>query len=50
MPSWPPSRPRPLSFIPPNGAAADVGLMSLTPTMANRSASLTRMAREMSLV
>ena len=42
MPSWPPSRPRPDSFTPPNGAAAAVGLMSLTPTMPKRSASIAR--------
>jgi len=32
-PSIAPSRPRPLSFIPPKGTAADVGLMSLMPTI-----------------
>ena len=35
MPSWPPSRPRPLSLEPPKGRAAAVGLMSLMPTMPN---------------
>ena len=33
IPSVAPSRPNPLSFIPPKGAAADVGLISLIPTM-----------------
>jgi hypothetical protein len=32
---WPPSRPKPLSFMPPKGAAAAVGLISLMPTIPN---------------
>jgi hypothetical protein len=50
IPSWPPSRPRPLSCMPPKGAAAAVGLMSLMPTMPKRSASKRRMARPTSRV
>ena len=44
MPWIPPSRPRPLNLMPPNGAAAAVGLMSLMPTMPNCRASLIRVA------
>ena len=46
---WP-SRPRPESFMPPKGAAADVGLTSLIPMMPNRSPSIARIAVERSLV
>ena len=44
IPSRAPSRPSPLSFIPPNGAAALVGLMSLIPIMPNCSCSKVRSA------
>ena len=44
------SRPRPESFMPPNGAAADVGLTSLIPMMPNRRPSIARIAVERSLV
>lgn len=50
IPSAEPSRPSPLSFTPPKGAAAEVGLMSLIPTIPNRSCSATRIAREISRV
>ncbi len=49
-PTWPPSRPMPDSPIPPNGAAADVGLMSLIPMIPNRRPSAIRHARETSRV
>ena len=46
IPSLAPSRPMPLSFMPPNGAAAEVGLMSLIPMIPNLSCSNALMARE----
>jgi hypothetical protein len=46
MPSRAPSRPSPLSFMPPKGAAALVGLISLMPMMPNCRPSKLRMARE----
>ena len=49
-PWTPPSRPRPLYLMPPNGAAAAVGLMSLMPTMPNWRASLIRVALAMLVV
>ncbi len=50
IPSRPPSRPSPLSCMPPNEAAATVRLISLMPTMAKRSLSSRRVAREISHV
>src|SRR5262249_51341671 len=45
MPSRAPSTPRPDCLTPPNGAAADVGLMSFTPTIPNFRRSTARNAR-----
>lgn len=50
IPTADPSLPKPLSLTPPKGAAAEVGLMSLMPTIPNRSFSATRIAREISRV
>jgi hypothetical protein len=48
MPYFEPSRPMPLSFIPPNGAISVEMMPSLMPTMPYSSASATRQMRPMS--
>ena len=50
MPSKPPSRPKPLAFTPPNGAAGLDSRPVLTPTMPNSSASATLIVRARSRV
>jgi hypothetical protein len=48
MPYFEPSRPMPLSFMPPNGAISVEMMPSLMPTMPYSSASATRQMRPMS--
>ena len=50
MPSWPPSRPMPLCFMPPNGAAGSDTRPRFTPTMPDSIASATRRPRARSRV
>ena len=50
MPSAPPSRPKPLAFIPPNGAAALLMTPRLRPTIPASSDPHTRIARSRSRV
>lgn len=50
MPSWPPSRPKPLCLTPPKGAAGSEIRPRLMPTIPASSASATRMARLRSAV
>src|SRR5271169_2030096 len=49
MPYFEPSRPMPLSFMPPNGAISVEMMPSLMPTMPYSSASATRQMRPMSI-
>ena len=48
MPYFEPSRPMPLSFMPPNGAISVEMMPSLMPTMPYASPSATRQMRPMS--